>query len=287
MTHFFQGRCRDIYCPEDRYLSNGKCLIWDNQLSHDCYFYMFFIRLTPVSDMIITQDILQQPRFQNKIQYFVTRFVPETSVESLALYKKSTENRMKTVEYLVLLMLIDIRLFSLDVFSYLYTGIHGFKLDVMPSLQLQAEIVLYTLHSRNAMYLDSEIDFNSLIAYQLGTFEIVDFKGTISSEIASIECFTLFYKLLICPFLEISIKELFFRLEHDILRIETPRSTFLFGKLDYRIENDTISLCVEDYEAVFNALDNYSEEDGSKCNMKQITQCSILTCLSTFIYFSK
>ena len=243
--------------------------------------------MTPVSDMIITQDILQQPRFQNKMQYFVTRFVPETSVKSLALYKKSTGNSMKTVEYLVLLLLIDIRLFSLDVFSYLYTGIHGFKLDIMPSLQLQAQIVPYTLQKRDSMYLDSEIYFHSLIAYQLGTFEIVDFKGTISSEIASIECFTLFYKLLICPFLEIPIKELLFRLEQDILRIETPRSTFLFGKWDYRIDNDTIYLCVEDYEAIFNALDNYSEEYGSKSNMKQITQCSILICLSTFIYFSK
>ena len=248
---------------------------------------MFFIRLTPVSDMIITQDILQQPRFQNKIQYFVTRFVPETSVESLALYKKSTEDRMKTVEYLVLFLLIDIRLFSLDVFSYLYTGIHGFKLDIMPSLQLQAEIVPYTLQKRDSMNLDSEIYFHSLIAYQLGTFEIVNFKGTISSEIASIECFTLFYKLLICPYLEIPIKELLFRLEKDILRIETPKSTFLFGKWDYRIDNDTISLCVEDYEAVFNALDNYLEEYGSTSNKKQITQCSILMCLSTFIYFSK
>ena len=80
---------------------------------------MFFIRLTPASEMLITQDILQQSRFQNKLQHFINRFVPESSVESLALFKKSNEDRKKTVEYLVVFLLIDIRLFSLDVISYL------------------------------------------------------------------------------------------------------------------------------------------------------------------------
>ena len=113
---------------------------------------MFFIRTTQVSEMLKTQDILQQPRFQNKLQHFITRFVPKSSVESLALFKKSNGDRKKTVEYLVVFLLLDIRLFSLDVISYLFSGMHDFKLDVMPSLQLHVELVSYTLELSNVMY---------------------------------------------------------------------------------------------------------------------------------------
>ena len=102
----------------------------------------------------------------------------------------------------------------------------------MPSLQLHVELVSYTLELSNATYegayLDYEIHFHSVVANELGTLETVDFKGTTISELIAIDCFTQFYILLVCPFIEIPVEELSSRLEQGILQIKTPRSSFLF-----------------------------------------------------------
>ena len=245
---------------------NEQCLTVDLELLKlRCHLYLLPIKLTPtLPDMVMTEDMVSHNSFQSRLLDIIERFVPDLAIETLLLYKKpsiKTTDTSATIDYLLLFMLFDIKGFKLDIFSYIYANLHDNNFDILILLQLRAEIASFTIESQDAVSPTFTMHIPSGDGSEDHILDQVPFKGSKTAEVFGVTCFHQFYKLLVCPYIVMGIDELPLRFNNGILSIETSMSTFTFGELEYERSNDTIKLCLTDYQPIFDKLREISEQN--------------------------
>ena len=96
-----------------------------------------------------------------------------------------------------------------------------------------------------------------------------------------------FDKLLTCPFIAISFKELSMKVENDWLSIKgNSRFRKLFSRREYRVTKDGVHVCLSDYQPIYNALPTRVlqrklslEQVGPKRILSFVCVCSSILCL--------
>ena len=254
--------CREVLCNKLRYLRNKTCLpsMTEEKWYINRYMFSIFITFTPVSDdssVCLIDNSVDLDTFQNNLQKIVTDRIPEEKMQDFRMYKTTIrvytdEHNITCIAYFLVQIVLDfsILLDASDVISSFVVKVHNTNYSLLPSISFRANFV-YCMASLSKFFCNI---YPPTAINETETYleQVAIIKNNIQGHLG----FESFKKLNICPFVHINISEFPVTVDRDILYFQEKSSHFVFTKWEFEQSGDTISLCIDDFQTLYDALSN-------------------------------
>ena len=259
--------CRELLCSRSRYMQNKTCVsrnfTWTlNEL------FGIFIKFTPVPDDTVTylsEDMVDVNMIRHNLQTIMTGLIPEASLKDFRIYRTTIRKTNDIItEYFLVRIITDAETFvdASDTISSTVVNVHNISFSLLPNISFLAHFVYCSFRSFSDfvcnIYPPTAMQATQTYLREVAIIkEIRQFTENNSPiQIPTPETVT---KLHICPFVEISIQEFPVNIKNNILYFLGNLSHFVFTKWEFEQTDDIITLCIDDFEAVY---DTFSESDN-------------------------
>ena len=292
-------KCRGILCDETNYLDSQVCKPKPGIFKEICY--KTFIKMIPAEHVGVP--------FLNYLRNESINLITEKQVDGFKdivsdmqfFYKPRGREGEVSFDYIVLYIEFDFSVessFSVNIEHIL--NLHGRTISVTAedrTVDLHLELGSY-----NAVF--SSLSAEIYVTSQ-NDMSIVDILHTYLRQYPTFAFFCSgrqtveISKLLGCPFIKIEFDELSMSLENGFLLVQgNPRFTKQFLRWEYRVTENGVFICLDDYKIIYNALpkatlDSEGSEDvvGPKRILSFVCVCLSIMCLLitivTYIIFSE
>ena len=251
---YLQMVCRNVTCHEHSNLVKGECVyptkVYYSKLDRaSCYSY--FVKLVPVPDSRPLGDFEQRitTDIEDTINSFTLNFV---GMHYQYLYFISSNND-RHIEFVVLYMLIQFE-----------KGTH--RLAYIRFIDR-----LMNMQSSSVVFQSFGITFNVEVAQYNYTFDNGSARVCVPNQfgrckkelrtdydrnfLCSVEETFMVSKLYVCPFIQFHINDFPCKIENDFLICAEDatfnRTTKVLSKWEYEIHEETIDICLRDYEDIY------------------------------------
>ena len=228
----FQGVCRDIRCDPTHYMSfEGNCDLNPEYKNPECYILHFKIK--PL-DFRLTISYLRS--FQT--------LLASLNATDVEMFYKEIDTDKGSVDYFVIKVLTEYLSYAKEAITLLQ------KLELLFDFDMQIELGSYNVslyNSKIRMEASNTITGSKDVLKKLKLDFPKDTESCVDKDIVYVD------HLIACPFVQLTLKELQMNfINGSLFFLDTYNMSL--PPLKYRIENESILICISDYEAIYEKL---------------------------------
>ena len=287
-------RCQDIICHKDKQLRGGKCIYHPIYLMPTCF--VIFFNLIPEGMRVYLSD-MDTDDFKNDVRNFILpNEIIGIQTDLVIFYKTSGVKRRieKVIAFIRMSVTQNVITFKIDAYVKSILDNHGGTLKVVLHVYPKKADLYAIFRIESAVYRYS-IDRWTTVLYTIDRFnkhiELVDTQE-IASRTCTEENVVVINKLYTCAFLELSMRDLAYRLEQDLLYLDnyggqTSRDNHtaeILPKWSFEIEGDIIRICLDDFMKLYMSVTEISHLRSTVASPETVDPKQILSlacvCLS-------
>ena len=295
--------CQNVLCHKDKQLEHGKCIYDLRNFTQTCY--AIFFNIVPVGNVVTLTDI-ENYGFRKDVENFI---IPSRKVsiqtDIVMFYKTSIKGKVeKVIAFITMFVSSEVQKSKFVDYIESILDKHGATLKVLINPKKADTYVKFRLEAAAYNYSFDTWTIKIHVTEQFNTItELVAYRRKALSNNCTDRNIFVINELYNCTFLEISVYNLSYRLENDLLYLEgyggknipDNQTAGILSRWSYEIDGDILRMCLGDFLKLYNSVSKISHpkstESNSDMDPKQFLSLacvcvSIICLLVTIITYS-
>ena len=281
-----QAICRDVFCEHGE-VSDGECTLPTEYVNNSCLAVL--IHLTPMSDKLYSHTAeWREESFKDEVEWYLNAKlgVDEKLLQESLVF---SSNNGVYLEYVVVYTLIELAGAS-DKNRLIEAFMMKHKTNITLFYRPEDEVIFFFELSGYNMTRNSRIATVSVLrepGVSVKELSIAVPEPQTDTCIGK-EKLTL-HKLATCPYIVLNTDELPMKMKNEFLIFTDPMSQGtdlqILSKWDYRIEGDTIHICLEDYIPIYAKMSKPADSGSvtSTAKYQGVDELFTAVCLTVII----